>query len=262
MPQAFFSAAILFMMFSNNVFAGASIAGENSGDGIKLLFTEARIFAIDAAEHYDYDTVHSENDVATSFAHEHDLDIAHELKSIPMIWGDFKQSSCATTNGNKGDPIYLDYAKCSATTTSMEIAATLLLHEATHHFGLTNSPADEALADEVAIIYLNSKKITATPVSGLYAAIAYDSETGKSAATWYYRSQASAEDKARRLCSKNAKTFWAKGGCQVLYAVPGRLSLFSHALGSDLNTTKNNAKNLCENQYGTACFEVVHSCSW
>ncbi len=238
-----------------------AVTGNNSSDVIKALFSDARSIAYNIVSTYDFSVWNYENTV-TQFMRENDLSIANEINSIQFIWGDFDQSACATTNGSKGDPIYLNYSVCRNSVKNLDDAIRIIIHESIHHHGIGSSPSDEAFADTAAGNYIRASTLVQNRTIPLFSSIVYSSTSGSYGVTANYGSIESGQEKARKFCGDQCDFYQSvANSCIVLYADVNNPKNYSWWHNEDLNLLRSKTKEHCENTFHNACKEVGFSCS-
>ena len=147
------SILMIFLLSSfASLVSAKSTTGNNNGDAIRILFTEARLEATAMVKNFDAKGKESLfSPSVLQFVTSHQPEIAAEISGLTLEWTDEKTAACAHTESTRGAPIYLSFSACGATTKSLADAIKTLLHETTHHFGYGNTAQNEAFADEVAL---------------------------------------------------------------------------------------------------------------
>jgi hypothetical protein len=132
------------------IFIGASaIAGNEThgGDPLRFLFEDARQSAASrvlAAEECGFGSNVPSDVRQWIMAHKQML--AEDILASQHVWVTDNQDSCASTQTTSKADITLSYNTCRSTIQDISQAIRLLIHESTHHFGVSQ----ELLPDEVA----------------------------------------------------------------------------------------------------------------
>lgn len=145
---------IAFFSSSNLSFAGGGDSVGNGGDGIRILFSQARDEAIRVISNLNRCSFADEISLeAKEWILENKENLIDDLRHTSQLWTeDFEQPTCAYTYRVPQSPIHFSFKKCRTEIYTLEIAAMLLVHETVHHFGFQ----DETFADEVGRAVLTS----------------------------------------------------------------------------------------------------------
>lgn len=130
----------------------------NGGDGMRKVFKRAQIFAaarVAAVKDCSFDDRTSSTVIEWILNNKKALEA--DILSSKHFWVVDDQPTCAFTPREPGAPIYLAYENCFDESHNVEVAGELLVHEAVHHFNIS----DENFADEVArAIYSSDPSVT------------------------------------------------------------------------------------------------------
>jgi uncharacterized protein YjbI with pentapeptide repeats len=77
----------------------------------------------------------------------HSTGLANDITMSPHIWTVDPQVTCAFTEHDLAKPVVLSFETCRQNVVTTIDAATLLIHESTHHLGVS----DETMADQIAM---------------------------------------------------------------------------------------------------------------
>ena len=128
----------------------------NGGDPIRLLFSSARERAavVVARMHPDAFTSQTPDDVR-SWLLKNKVELAADILRSQHDWLDTAEATCAhTAVGAAGAVVELSYPTCRLAIHDVTDASFTLIHEAVHHFGIS----DESYADQVASAVINALK--------------------------------------------------------------------------------------------------------
>lgn len=115
---------------------GGDSAG-NGGDPLVDRFVEAKDRAVQALKYLDAEDLEAAlNPEIAKFLIENRVSLAEDILASPQAWIDRDQGRCARTEPKKRQPITLSFINCK--NTSPLEAASLLVHEATHHLGIVD----------------------------------------------------------------------------------------------------------------------------
>ncbi|MCX6119339.1 MAG: DUF4189 domain-containing protein [Proteobacteria bacterium] len=238
-----------------------SISGGNSSDVIKALFSDARQKAITIVSAYDEAVWPNETDV-TKFMRDNDILIAQEVNAMPFDWASRNTSVCATTNDEKGSPIFFDYANCKASVKSEMDAVRIIIHEAIHHFGVGSSPEDERFADVAAGAFIKAYELSQNLIGNLHGSIAYSPQNGALFFALNWSSQATSERKVNGLCKGQCTQIRsAYNTCLALYSDPENPAKFSWWDNPDQQVLEKRTKQHCDQSFSTNCKKVYSGCT-
>lgn len=140
--------AILLMafLFSGGI-AAANTVG-SGGDALRDLFEKARSAAVYNVSRLQWCSFATGTRPEVSkWILENAQRLADDIRKSEQRWVVDTQPTCAFTNHSAQSPVYLSYPTCAATVgTNLNAALFTLLHESSHHLGVS----DERQADEVA----------------------------------------------------------------------------------------------------------------
>lgn len=144
-----------------NLTATSALAGadevRNGGDHIRIIFNEGRSKAVEELKAFTPDAVSSHISAsAKAWLVDNATKLAADLERSPLSWTEklpdnCSDQLCACTGLTPTSVIHLSQQDCNARFVDSKYAAKLLIHEAVHHFGLT----DESFADEIAIAVMD-----------------------------------------------------------------------------------------------------------
>ncbi len=145
--------------------AMATTGDKSSGGGDPLRFDfeqgkDQAIFILDNLSEASFDKASVE---VRKYLLEYRGKLSGDLKKAPLDWdAPQSQKTCAHTDFRENAKIELSFDKCRGRIYSKEDAAKTLIHEASHHWGVT----DETFADQVALAAYaawESKKLASIP---------------------------------------------------------------------------------------------------
>lgn len=137
---------------------GGNVGGNgagNGGDYLRFIFEEGRDKALSLIQELRPCAIpkHVPNEVR-NWVLSHQQDLVLDLQNTKFEWSVDSNHVCAFTRPTRSAPIDLSYEACRPTIKDKNAAARLLIHEITHHFGITN----EDFADWVSYAISNSKE--------------------------------------------------------------------------------------------------------
>lgn len=136
---------------------GGEGSGSHGGDELKHLFTEAKLSAISklrstATLVFPPDLLQDR----ISWFRQHRDDLLIDLETAPHIWHREEADYCAQTMPVRQAAIHLSMPTCRQRVWTLDAAIRILIHEATHHMGVTS----EEEADELAIAFAKASPQT------------------------------------------------------------------------------------------------------
>jgi hypothetical protein len=136
--------------------AGADSVG-NGGDPLRFLFDDARISAAARVRSIKACafSVGVNSEVRDWLMTQKDA-LADDLMASPHAWITDAQATCAFTQTYPGAPITLSFVTCRSGIHDIGDAVKLLVHESTHHFGISTEQFPDQVAAAVASLGLES----------------------------------------------------------------------------------------------------------
>lgn len=140
-------AILLFAIMTTEAFAGWRFG--NGGDGMRIAFLKAKEHAAHITSRLNPRAISRIQDVEVrNWLVENHIALSADILGSTHQWYLDEMPTCAWTN----DPlapsvIHLSFARCEKTIENFEQAGQLLVHEATHHYGVR----DESFADRIAL---------------------------------------------------------------------------------------------------------------
>lgn len=149
-------------LMSTVVLSGDHSTG-NGGDIIRKLFIDAKHVAAQKLRRLKPCSFDGQNDMeAIRFLLDNASTLIDEVVHSAHYWTVDQQKTCAFTSREKRAGIYLSYPICHNMVDTLEEAAFILIHEATHHLGVT----DERFSDRVALAAISAVDRESCPRTG------------------------------------------------------------------------------------------------
>lgn len=153
---------LLGFLATTSAFAGDKSSG--GGDPLRFDFAEGKtqaIFILDNLSEESFDSTTSPE--VRKYLLEYRGKLSADLAKSPLDWNaPESQATCAHTEFRQNAKVELSFSKCRARIYSKEDAGKVLIHEASHHWGVE----DETFADDVALAAYQAwenKKLSAIP---------------------------------------------------------------------------------------------------
>jgi hypothetical protein len=127
---------------------GHDASGSHGGDTIKLIFSKARLQAVNWVSKFDKKYLTDTWDgKAIEWLDKNKERLAEDIALSKHTWVEEETAMCAKTQTESKASIQLSVTTCKKDNSKPEDAAQILIHESTHHLGVDN----EEFADLIAI---------------------------------------------------------------------------------------------------------------
>ena len=153
---------LTFISFlASKALAGSWVSG--GGDPLRFYFEEGQAIAVEMLRNLNpKDLPKSLSTSTKNWIESNTKTLIQDLEAVELDWITEGQPTCALTQYTRNAPITLSLETCRSIS-SKEEAAKLLLHEATHHLGVTHEDFSDDVAISVAAAW-ETLKIREVPV--------------------------------------------------------------------------------------------------